>query len=95
MNTKIMLSTTAVATAGDWINTDVPLHYAKTATVVQTDPNAVIISGRASVNKEGKAEILLSLDPRAVSKKAAIRKLNEELEGRFSPSDTFASRTAG
>jgi len=89
------LSSTTVSTTSNWVNTDVPLHSAKGTTVVHTDPNAVIISGKSHINKEGRAEIVISVEPTTVSKRQAIRRLNEELEGRFAPSDTYASRTAG
>jgi hypothetical protein len=89
-------STTAVITSENWVTTVfVRPHSAAGKTTALSDPNAVIISGQSRVSREGKTEIILSVDPAAVTKKMAIRKLNEELEGRYSPSDTYASRTAG
>jgi hypothetical protein len=89
-------SSTAVITSDNWVNTPlVHFHSGTGKTSVLSDPNAVIISGQSRVSGEGKAEIVLSVDPSAVTKRMAIRKLNEELEGRYSPTDTYASKTAG
>jgi hypothetical protein len=97
MSTKnIEPSSTAVMTSDNWVSTKmVRLHEGVVTTSVLSDPNVVIISGQSRVSGEGKAEIVLSVDPSAVTKRIAIRKLNEELEGRYSPSDTYASKTAG
>ncbi len=89
-------SSTAVMTSDNWVTTKlVRFHSGAGKTSVLSDLNSVIISGQSHVSGGGKAEIVLSVDPAAVTKRMAIRKLNEELEGRYSPTDTFASKTAG
>jgi hypothetical protein len=88
-------SSTAVMTSDNWVTTgSVRFHSGAGKTSVLSDLGSVIISGQSRVSG-GKAEIVLSVDPAAVTKRMAIRKLNEELEGRYSPTETFASKTAG
>jgi hypothetical protein len=89
-------SSTAVMTSDTWVTTSlVSFRSGAGKTSVLSDPNAVTISGQSRVTGEGKAEIVLSVDSSAVTKRVAIQKLNEELEGRYSPTDTYASKTAG
>jgi hypothetical protein len=97
MNTKnIKPSSTAVTTSDNWVSTpSVRMRPGVGKTSVLSDPNAVIILGQSRVGGGGRAEIVLSVDPSAATKRMAIRKLNEELEGRYSPTDTYASKTAG
>ena len=90
------ISSTAASSPEAWITTEVTLRVAKGSTNARLDdPYTELIAARRSINDQGNPEIILSIEPATVSKKLAIRKLNEELEGRFSATETFASKTAG
>lgn len=86
------ISSTAVTSDKNWVDAKLqPLTPAAGTAAAVVDPGSLFIS--AQVGQESR--ILAMLEPAAMTKRLAIRKLNDEVEGRLSPSDTFASKTAG
>lgn len=86
------ISSTAVSSGKNWVDTNLQPRAAKSQTsAALTDPDTLFISANIAQG----SKIVAMVEPATVNKRLAIRKLNDEVEGRLSPSDTFASRTAG
>jgi hypothetical protein len=93
MNPKsVSISNTAVVSDKNWVAADVRLRTTRGSTAVSNDPDALVISVRVM---RGDQKIVTTVEPTAATRRAAIRKLNNEIEGRLSPYDTHASKTAG
>jgi hypothetical protein len=61
----------------------------------QVEPSAMIVSERIQASDAPGTKITVSVEPASVSRRQAILRLNEEIEGRSSAADTYASKTAG
>jgi hypothetical protein len=88
-------STSASMSNLDWRQADalVPGKGAST-TSTETDLPIVVATERRLASSISAAAINVSIAPASASRRQAIRRLNEELEGRSLPSDTYASKTA-
>lgn len=52
---------------------------------------AVIIQANCNQDVGGNNELVIVVDPVAIDRKISIRKINDQMEGRTSPSNTFIS----
>lgn len=94
--TNRMSSTAAPSTSENWQIVDQLQIGRKTGTAsIETEPSALIISERRQAAGLLDQRITVSIEPASVSRRQAIRRMNEEIEGRSSPTETFASKTAG
>jgi hypothetical protein len=94
---SIQISSTATSTTTqDWRPVE-PLAPAKNRGTAgfQVEPSAMIVSDRRQASDAPNIKITVSIEPASVSRRQAIRRLNEEIEGRSWPADTYASKTAG
>jgi hypothetical protein len=92
---NLLISSTATSsTTGDWRPVDSLPPAKHRGTSFELEPNAILVSERRQVS-EAAGKITVSIEPASFSRRQAIRRLNEEIEGRSSPSDTYASKTAG
>jgi hypothetical protein len=87
------ISSTALNSDKNWVTTDVQPRSAKANTATTVDMDALSVAARIAQGAAG--GIVAMVEPTAIARRIAIRKLNDEIEGRLSPSDTFASKTAG
>jgi hypothetical protein len=97
MSSKTIKPSSTFVTTSDsvWVGTILQPPSIKGSTSVQNDPYVVMLTGRTQIGLGGAAEIVTSIEPTTVSKKLAIRRLNDEMEGRVIPTETYASKTAG
>jgi len=93
---NVPMSSTATTTIREWLPAE-PLLPTKSrgTAVLQVEPSAMIVSERRQASDAPAIKITMSIEPASVSRRQAIRRLNEEIEGRSSPADTYASKTAG
>jgi len=94
-NTRISSTATSASTQA-WLPAEAMTPTKKSGTTaLQTESGVVIVSQRRHASDALGMKITVSIEPGSASKRQAIRRLNEEIEGKASPADTYASRTAG
>lgn len=83
-------NTSSPLVSGEWLPTaDVPRQLAPTDTRGVSNEGVVIMKG-SILAYDGKTHFVVTVDPSAIDRKLAIRKLNDQIEGRSSLSETFA-----
>lgn len=93
----VRISPTSPAAAQDWRTVDVSVpSKAKGTAVFQTEQSGLIVTERRQASDTRlMMKMTVFVDPASASKRQAIKRLNDQLEGRASPADTYASKTAG
>lgn len=77
--------------AADWKRVDQPQCVTLPSDTRGTSSEGVLmLQVRIVEQVQGGAQFVLMVDPVAIDRKLAIRKLNDRLEGRMPHSDTFA-----
>lgn len=92
---NIRMSSTASLAEQNWKPAELTSSDSKVTTGFNLEKTTIVVSQRRQASDVSNAKITVSIEPASVSKREAIRRLNDEIEGRSSPTDTFASRTAG
>lgn len=78
-----------------WTLVDQPQSFALPSDTRGTSNQGVLmVQGRFVEQVQGGAQFVVTVDPAAIDRKLAIRKLNDRLEGRTPRSDTFADTKA-
>ena len=68
---------------------NLPKPLAPTDTRGVSNEGVVIMKGRV-LEHDGTTHVVVTVDPSAIDRKLAIRKLNDQIEGRSTLPDTFA-----
>jgi hypothetical protein len=99
MNRVVKISSTSASGIGEWVRVNETPRMAEARTTVGISAkDVVLIPGRLVRGRPGsaeKSEVQLSIEPRSVSRKLAIRRLNDQMEGRSIPSTTLATKNVG
>ncbi|WP_145931056.1 hypothetical protein [Immundisolibacter cernigliae] len=90
-----IFETAELVSATGWKLVDQPQSVALPSDTRGTSNHGVLmVQGRIVEQVQGGAQFVVTVDPAAIDRKLAIRKLNDRLEGYTPRNDTFADTKA-